>query len=82
MAAFWQLSDGMDANGRVLYGATQSEGSRGPGVFWQGIVDANAVWRDESGREARLVLDETDMDLLTVYPDGGASVLRDSVSGT
>lgn len=80
-ATFLALSNGLDYNGLVLYGATQSEAAPGPNGFWQGLVASNAAWRDGPGHEHYLVLGETDMDLLTVALDGRSPVLRDKVSG-
>jgi hypothetical protein len=79
-AAFLLRSNGINFNGAYLYGATQTEVKPGPGGFWQGLVAANARWRQGVGHEAYLVLGETDMDLLTVDLDGTHPVLRDKVS--
>lgn len=80
-ADFLTRSNGVDHNGAVIYGASQSEGLPRPGGFWQGIVVANAAWHDGPGHENYLVLGETDMDLLTVDLSGADPVLRDKVSG-
>ncbi len=79
-ARFLALSNGLDYNGVVLYGATQSETAPGANGFWQGLVAANAAWRKGPGHEQYLVLGETDMDLFTVGLDGTDPVLRDKVS--
>ena len=79
-ARFLRRSNGLDYNGVVLYGTTQSEHEPGAGGFWQGLVVANAAWREGPGHEGYLVLGETDMDLLTVAADGTGPVLRDKVS--
>ena len=80
-AEFLRLSDGLNHDGVFLYGATQSPGAPGAGGFWQGVVAANAAWREGPGHDRYLVLGETDMDLLTVDLDGNAPVLRDKISG-
>lgn len=80
-AAFLRRCNGMDYNGLVLYGASQSEDKPGAKGFWQGLVPANAAWREGVGHDAYIVLGETDMDLFTVKPDGTGPVLRDKVSG-
>lgn len=79
-AAFLRHCNGLDYNGLVLYGATQSEGDPGKNGFWQGLVAANTAWREGQGHEGYIVLGETDMDLFTVAPDGSGPVLRDKVS--
>jgi hypothetical protein len=79
-AAFLERANGVDYNGVVIYGANQSEAAPGPNGFWQGVVAANAAWRDGPGHEEYLVLGETDMDLLTVDLSGADPVLRDKVS--
>jgi hypothetical protein len=79
-ADFLSRSNGVDYNGAVIYGASQSIAAPGPNEFWQGIVAANAEWRNGPGHENYLVLGETDMDLLTVDLDGTNVVLRDKVS--
>lgn len=79
-AAFLSRCNGMDYNGLVLYGASQSEADPGDGGFWQGLVAANAAWREGPGHAQYLVLGETDMDLFTVSLDGSNPVLRDKVS--
>lgn len=78
--AFLRRNNGLNYNGAYLYGATQSEDAPGPNGFWQGVVAANAAWRQGSGHDAYLVLGETDMDLFTVDLDGSNPVLRDKVS--
>jgi hypothetical protein len=70
---------GIDYNGVVIYGGNQSPDRPGPGGFWQGLITTNEMWQHEGLRDW-LVIGETDMDLLTVDPNGGASVLRDKVS--
>jgi hypothetical protein len=72
--------DGVDVDGLVLYGSRQSPEARGPGGFWQGLVAANALWREAPGREDYLVLGDSDLYLLTVDLDGGTPVLRDRVT--
>lgn len=79
-AAFLRRSDGVDFDGLVLYGSSQSERAPGPGGFWQGLVAANRLWREGPGHGSWLVLGETDMDLFTVDLDGSGPVLRDKVS--
>lgn len=80
-AALLRRSDGVDFDGLVLYGSTQSQASPGPGGFWQGLVTANKLWRQGPGHDGYLVLGETDIDLFTVSLDGTNPVLRDKVSG-
>lgn len=80
-AAFLRRCNGMDYNGMVLYGASQSPDEPGAGGFWQGLAAANAQWREGQGHEGYIVLGETDMDLLTVGLEGSGPVLRDKVSG-
>jgi hypothetical protein len=72
--------DGVDVDGLVLYGSWQSPDAREPGGFWQGLVAANMLWREVPGREAYLVLGDSDLYLLTVDLDGGEPVLRDRVT--
>lgn len=79
-AAFLQLSNGIDHDGLLLYGASQSVEAPGPHHFWQGIAAANAAWREGVGHDAHIVLGETGMDLLTVATDGTDPVLRDRIS--
>lgn len=78
--AFLMRANGLDYNGLVLYGASQTEAARGPGGFWQGMVPANALWREAVGCENILVIGETDMDLVTVALDGTQPCLRDKIS--
>lgn len=78
--AFLQRSNGVSYNGAVIYGASQSEAAPGPNGFWQGIVAANAAWREGPGHSGYLVLGDTDLDLLTVDLTGERAVLRDKVS--
>lgn len=79
-ATFLEQANGIDYNGLVLYGTTQSPDAPGPGGFWQGLVAANALWREGPGHEAYLILGETDMDLFTVDLAGQQPALRDKVS--
>jgi hypothetical protein len=79
-ARLLSVVNGVDFNGVVLYGAGYTQASPGAGGFWQGIAEANALWREAPGHEAYLVLGESDMDLLTVDLDGRRPVLRDKVS--
>lgn len=67
-ALFLRRANGLDYNGLVLYGATQSQAAPGIGGFWQGLCAANRLWREGPGHEALLILGETDLDLLTVTP--------------
>lgn len=76
---FLRRANGLDYNGLVLYGAGQTIADPGAGGFWQGLVEVNALWRENEVRSAYLALGETDMDLLTVALDGTAPVLRDKV---
>lgn len=73
-------ANGVSFDGIVLYGAGYTEAAPGPGGFWQGLTETNRLWRDGPGREAFLVLGETDMDILTVELDGTRPALRDKVS--
>jgi hypothetical protein len=79
-ARLLSVVNGVDFNGVVLYGAGHTKASPGAGGFWQGIAEANTLWREGPGHEAYLVLGESDMDLLTVDLDGRRPVLRDKVS--
>lgn len=78
--ALLRRSDGVDFDGLVLYGSSQSEAAPGPAGFWQGMIAANRLWREGPGHEGYLVLGETDIDLFTVNLDGTMPVLRDKVS--
>lgn len=80
-AAFLRLCNGLDHDGTVLYGARQSVEAPGPAGFWQGLVAANAAWREGPGHTGYLVLGETGMDLLTVDRGNSRPALRDRVSG-
>ncbi|HWU80681.1 MAG TPA: YrhA family protein [Caulobacter sp.] len=80
-ALFLRHANGLDYNGLVLYGATQSQAAPGPGGFWQGLCAANRLWREGPGHENLLVLGETDLDLLTVTLAGAEPSQRDKVSG-
>ncbi len=80
-ALFLRRANGLDYNGPVLYGATQSQAAPGPNGFWQGLCAANRLWREGPGHEALLILGETDLDLLTVTLAGAEPSLRDKVSG-
>lgn len=80
-ALFLRRANGLDYNGLVLYGATQTQAAPGPGGFWQGLGAANRLWREGPGHEALLILGETDLDLLTVTLAGAEPSLRDKVSG-
>lgn len=79
-AQFLALTNGLTHNGAVLYGADQTEIQRGPGGFWQGVVEANTMWREGPGHMDYLVLGDTDMDLFTVDLNGENPVLREKVS--
>lgn len=85
-AAFLARTDGLSFDGLVLYGSWQSwtapevRGNTSGATFWQGLVEANTLWREGPGLEACLVLGEGDMDLLTVDLHGQNPVLRDKVS--
>jgi hypothetical protein len=72
--------NGVDFNGVVLYGVGYTQASPGADGFWQGLAEANTLWREGLSHEAYLVLGESDMDLLTVDLDGRRPVLRDKVS--
>jgi hypothetical protein len=80
-ALFLRRANGLDYNGLVLYGATQSQAAPGAGGFWQGLCAANRLWREGPGHENLLILGETDLDLLTVTLEGVEPSLRDKVSG-
>lgn len=80
-ALFLRHANGLDYNGLVLYGATQSQAAPGPGGFWQGLCAANRLWREGPGHENLLILGETDLDLLTVTLAGAEPSQRDKVSG-
>ncbi|MDR7115572.1 YrhA family protein [Caulobacter sp. BE254] len=80
-ALFLRHANGLDYNGLVLYGATQSQVAPGPGGFWQGLCAANHLWREGPGPENLLILGETDLDLLTVTLAGAEPSQRDKVSG-
>lgn len=80
-ATFLRRTNGLDYNGLVLYGTSQNADKPGPDGFWQGLIAANAQWREGPGHETYIVLGETGMDLFTVAPDGTGPVLRDKVSG-
>lgn len=80
-AAFLSRCNGLDHDGLVLYGASQTPAAPGPAGFWQGLAAANGLWREGPGHDGYLVLGETDMDLLTVSLDGADPVLRDKLSG-
>ena len=79
VAAFLTKTNGLDYNGLVIYGCSQSPERPGPGGFWQGLIEANRLWRDGSV-SAFLIIGETDMDLLTVDLTGRDATLRDKVS--
>ena len=72
--------NGVSFDGIVLYGAGYTEAAPGPGGLWPGRAETNRLWRDGPGRDAFLVLGETDMDLLTIELDGTRPVLREKVS--
>lgn len=80
-AAFLAEMDGADFDGVVLYGTGQTRAAPGPGDFWQGLAEANRLWRDGPAHDNYLVLGESDLDLLTVDLDGTSAQLRDKVSG-
>lgn len=79
--ALLQHQDGVDYNGLVLYGSWQSEKKPGPAGFWQGIIDANTVWRDNPDNAKLLVLGDNDMEMLVVDLDGTKPRSIDKVSG-
>lgn len=81
MRTYLSLSNGTDFNGLVLYGATQSSDTPGPGGFWQGLIEANREWREAGDHSAYIILGETGMDLLTVDLQGQSPVSRDRISG-
>lgn len=76
---FLSRANGIDYNGVVIYGGTQSPEQPGPGGFWQGLSAANVMWGID-GQRNWLVIGETDMDILTVDHDGSNPVIRDKVS--
>ncbi|MEM6265953.1 MAG: YrhA family protein [Pseudomonadota bacterium] len=78
---FLLRANGLDFNGLVLYGASQSNEEPGAGSFWQGLVAANHEWRSTGDHDEYLILGDTDMELLTVAPDATNAALRDRVSG-
>lgn len=79
--ALLRHQDGVDYNGLVLYGSWQSEKKPGAAGFWQGIVDANTVWRDNPDNAKLLVLGDNDMDMLVVNLDGTKPRSIDKISG-
>ena len=79
--SFLKITNGIDFNGAVLYGADQTVIERGPGDFWQGIVEANTLWREGAERSDILIIGETDMDLFAVDLGGLCPHLQDKVGG-
>lgn len=77
---FLALSSGTDFNGLVLCGADQSPDAPGAGGFWQGLVTANLVWREDGQHSCYIILGETGMDLLTVDLNGENATSRDRIS--
>jgi hypothetical protein len=77
---FLSLQNGLDYNGVVIYGTLQTPEKRSAGGFWQGLIAANALWREGPTRDY-LVIGDTEMDILTVELDGSSPKRRDRVSG-
>ena len=80
-ADYLMIANGIDFDGVVIYGASQSPQQTGPGGFWQGLVAANLKWRETGDRAGYVILGETGMDILTVDANGRNPVVRDRVSG-
>ncbi|GAA0480736.1 hypothetical protein GCM10009096_23530 [Parasphingorhabdus litoris] len=78
---FLALYDGVDFNGVVIYGSHQSHDNRDQSGFWQGLIAANAEWRESGDHEEYVILGETGMDILTVDKNGQKPAARDRVSG-
>jgi hypothetical protein len=60
--------DGIDYNGTVFYSALDTPEKPGPGGFWQGIVAANQMWRDDKTRTDLLILGDSSMDFFAFSP--------------
>jgi hypothetical protein len=70
-ARLWALSDGLDFDGVVLYDTCSRADARSAGGFWQGVVEANLLWRDDPANRELLVVGETDLDLLARHLPSG-----------
>lgn len=79
--SFLKITNGIDFNGAVLYGVGQTDTERGPGEFWQGIVETNTLWREGGEWSDVLIIGETDMDLFAVDLNGLCPHLQDKVGG-
>ncbi len=77
---FLKVKNGLDYNGLVIYGSSQSSENRGAGGFWQGLMAANILWR-ENGALNYIVIGETEMDIFTVSLSASSPTRRDRVSG-
>jgi hypothetical protein len=77
---FLKMQNGLDYNGLVLYGSHQTPDNPSAGGFWQGVVIANKLWRENQSLPY-IILGETELDIFTVSLDGQMPMRRDRVSG-
>ncbi len=80
-AEILQLRNGIDYNGTVFYSANHSPENPSASGFWQGLVPANAAWRDEDGNKALLILGDNSMDFFAFNPATKRFGRHDRVTG-
>lgn len=76
--AFLHVSDGLDYNGLVLYSAFDSSESANGG-FWQGLVAANLLWRDDPDNAGLLILGDSDLDIFAWVPSDNQFAQMDRI---
>ena len=76
---FLRATNGLDYNGLVVYDCTSNPQARS-GEFWQGLVAANLLWREDPSLRSTLVLGDSDLDLFAWRPDTGAWVRMDRIA--
>lgn len=67
---FLLRSNGLDYNGLVIYDSASSPTARSGGDFWQGLVAANQVWRENAYWKRFLILGDSDMDVFALAIEG------------
>lgn len=74
------LRNGIAFNGVVFYSATDTSEHPSAGGFWQGLVAANEVWRDDARFADRLVIGDSDMEIFVYEKESNRFTRRDRVS--
>ena len=76
---FLRVSDGLMYNGLVLYSSTDTEAHPGEGGFWQGMIEANSIWRGSPANKNLLVLGDDDLDIFAWAPERRAFIQADRI---